>query len=68
MHGAVTPGLGWFLRPAENLFLMEDSGTCRYLPAKLAKARCQGKRESVLETQYALQWESLSLSSIFLFL
>lgn len=53
VHGAVRPGLGWFLRPAENLFLMEVSGTRGCLSAELAKARCQGKWESNTETQVA---------------
>lgn len=56
----IMPILGWFLRPAENLFLMEVSGTCVHLSHELLKTCCQGKWDSSMEIQWVLEWESLS--------
>lgn len=43
--GEFMPILGWFLKPAENLF-SQQFGTCGYLSDELLKPCWQGKRDS----------------------
>lgn len=59
------PIMGWFLRPTENLFLMEVSGTRGYLSDELLKTCCQVKWDSNMEIQWILEWESLALLSTY---
>lgn len=60
------PILGWLLRLAENLFLMEVSGTCGYLSDKLLKTCRWGRCDSNVGIQCISEWESLLLMYLFL--